>query len=224
MAAATVTYGSVVSVMLRTGFISGGNPAKTGAFRCSTPGVRTVFAANRRDRRRIGSGGASRGRSAGNIGMVTVFHPDPERLASLGYEPPVTHVPAIFESSGRYCREHNRYLRERSLAEWHPGLGSDIPRKRTLKNIADNLANFIQWCEARKKAWRTLRFADVLEYQREQMSSKWSALGERLDAGTANRRADEATNFLRWAAERGLRPSFTSRCSRANCTRSMDQS
>jgi hypothetical protein len=101
------------------------------------PGVRTVFAANRRDRRRIGIGGASRGRSAGHIGMVTVFHPDPERLASLGYAPPVTYVPAIFESSGRYCREHNRYLRERSLAEWHPNLGSDIPRKRTLKNIAD---------------------------------------------------------------------------------------
>jgi hypothetical protein len=176
--------------MLRTGFITGGNPAKTGAFRCSTPGVRAVFAANRRDRRRIGSGGGSRGRSAGNIGMVTVFHPDPERLASLGYAPPVTNVPAIFESSGRYCREHNRYLRERSLAECQPNLGSDIPRKRTLKNIADSLANFIQWCEARKKAWRSLRFSEVLDYQREQTSGEWSALGDRFDAATANRRAE----------------------------------
>jgi hypothetical protein len=122
--------------------------------------------------------------------MVTVFHPDPERLASLGYAPPVTNVPAIFESSGRYCREHNRYLRERSLAECQPNLGSDIPRKRTLKNIADSLANFIQWCEARKKAWRSLRFSEVLDYQREQTSGEWSALGDRFDAATANRRAE----------------------------------
>jgi len=72
---------------LRTEFISGGNPAKTGAFRCETVGVRASCAANRRDRRRIGLGAAAAGGRpvAGRRSMAKVFFPDRERLAAKGY-------------------------------------------------------------------------------------------------------------------------------------------
>ena len=94
-------------MLLRTEFISGGNPAKTGAFRCSTPGVRAVFAANRRDRRRIGveatiAGGAP---IVGRRNMAKVHFPDPERLAAKGLEA-FGHVPVLYGSDGRYLREH----------------------------------------------------------------------------------------------------------------------
>jgi integrase len=196
--------------MLRKEFISGGNPAKTGTFRCEPTGVRAACAAaTRRDRRRIWSGvSASRGRPAGHQSMATVFHPDPQRLARLGYAAPITHVPVLFDSASRYCRAHNRYLRERAMLEWHPGAGSDVPRPTTLKNIADNLSNFIQWCETRGASWQEVKYAEVLAYQREQISGRWSCRGKKLEASTANHRADEATSFLRWAAERGLRGPF----------------
>jgi hypothetical protein len=110
--------------MLRTEFITGGNPAKTGALRCEQ-------AENRRDRRRIGLGAAAGGgRAAGRRTMAKVFHPDPERLAARGYKA-FAEVPNVFDSSGKYCREHNRYLRERARLEWHPSGGADFARGRT---------------------------------------------------------------------------------------------
>lgn len=140
--------------------------------------------------------------------MASVFHPDPNRLARLGYSAPIIHVPVIFDSEARYCREQNRYLRERALLEWHPGAGADVPRPRTLKNIADRLCNFNQWCDARSLDWRTITYAQVLAYQREQINGSWSLRGDKLEPSTANQRADEATSFVRWAAERGLRGPF----------------
>ena len=83
-----------------------------------------------------------------------------------------------------------------------------ISRGPALKNIADNLSNFIQWCETRETSWQEVNYAGVLAYQREQISGRWSSRGEKLEASTANHRADEATSFLRWAAERGLRGPF----------------
>lgn len=162
--------------MVRTKFTIGGAiPAKTGAFCCEKVGRRAVSAANCRDRRRIGLAAASAGgRRAGRQSMASVFHPNPNRLARLGYSAPIIHVPVIFDSRTRYCREQNRYLRERALLEWHPGAGADVPRPRTLKNIADRLCNFIQWCEARSLDWRTITYSQVLAYQREQINGSWS--------------------------------------------------
>ncbi|WP_426532777.1 tyrosine-type recombinase/integrase [Bradyrhizobium sp. McL0615] len=139
--------------------------------------------------------------------MAKVFFPDSQRLTERGYKS-VAHVPVIFDSTGRYCREHNRYLRERARLEWHPGGGADIPRGRTLSNIAERLLNFILWCEARRMEWRTAKYDDVLCYQNEQLAGRWSRTGTKLSPSTANQRADEATNFVRWAAERGLRGPF----------------
>lgn len=194
--------------MLRTGFITGGNPAQTGAFRCESVGTRAVCAANRRDRRRIGLGAtAAGGRAADRRVMVNVFFPDPERMTERDLEG-VAEVPALFDSNGRYLREFNRYMRERALLNWHPGGGGDVLRGRTSGNMAEKLSNFVQWCEARRKDWRTLQYKDVLRYQDEQLSGKWSLKGGKLEASTANDRADEATSFLRWAAHRKLRGPF----------------
>lgn len=192
-------------MMLCAGFITGGaHPAKTGALICELAGE----VVSRRDRRRIGLGAsAGGGRSAGRRSMAKVFFPDPRSLIERGYES-VANVPVIFDTNGRYCREHNRYLRERARLEWHPGGGADIPRGRTLGNIAERLLNFILWCEARGVEWRSASYDDVLRYQREQTSGNWSRTRTELSPSTANQRADEATNFLRWAADRSLRRSF----------------
>lgn len=193
--------------MLRWGSLKGGaQPAKTGALYRGPADV-AWSAASRRARRRIGLGAPVGGRSAGRRSMAKVFFPDPQRMTERGYKS-VAHVPVIFDSNGRYCREHNRYLRERARLEWHPAGGADVPRGRTLSNIAERLLNFVLWCEARGMEWRAAKYDDVLSYQNEQLAGKWSRTGSRLRPSTVNQRADEATSFLRWAADRLLRPPF----------------
>jgi hypothetical protein len=194
--------------MLRKEFISGGNPAKTGAFHCEATGTGAIGAMNRRDRRRIGSGKAAAGGSpAGYRVMAKVIIPDRDRLSAKGYEA-FAHVPVMFDSGGRYLREHNRYLRERARLEWHPSGGGDFPRGRTLENIAERLLNFVQWCERRSADWRTVSYDDVLRYQSDQLAGRWSQKRVKLLPPTANERADEATAFLRWAEFRELRGPF----------------
>jgi hypothetical protein len=41
------------------------------------------------------------------------------RIAKLGFAS-VAHDPVIFDSRQRYCREYNRYLRERAELDWRP--------------------------------------------------------------------------------------------------------
>jgi integrase len=139
--------------------------------------------------------------------MAKVFFPDRERLAAKGYAA-VAYVPVLFDAGGRYLRQHNRYLRERARLEWHPGSGGDILRARTLSNIAERLKNFVMWCETRAADWCTISYARVLDYQSEQIDGRWSVLGGKLLPSTANERADEATSFVRWAADRKLRGPF----------------
>lgn len=197
-----------MGAILRTEFKSGGaNPAKTGAFRSDERGDSGRSGKRGPDPKRTESGeSVERKRQAGRRRMAKVFTPNRDRLAERGYAS-VAHVPVLFDGQARYCRAHNRYLRERAEIEWHPGGGADYPRDRTLKNIADSLCNFIQWSEARGVQFTTATYADVLRYQREQVSGVWSTQGK-LEPSTANQRADEATSFLRWAAHRGLRPAF----------------
>lgn len=140
--------------------------------------------------------------------MVKVFQPNADRIAKLGFAS-VAHVPVIFDSRQRYCREYNRYLRERAELDWRPSASfHDRPRPRTLKTIADNLGNWIRWCESKEVAWQAASYNDVLVYQDEQDSGAWSASGEPLARGTSNGRADDATHFLTWASYRGLRGEF----------------
>jgi hypothetical protein len=51
--------------------------------------------------------------------MVKVFQPNADRIAKLGFAS-VAHDPVIFDSRQRYCREYNRYLRERAELDWRP--------------------------------------------------------------------------------------------------------
>jgi site-specific recombinase XerD len=146
--------------------------------------------------------------------MAKVFCPDEARLKALGFEP-VAHVPVLFDAEHRYCREHNRYLRERATLQWHPS-GEltrskriiDLPARKSLINIARNLGNFIDWCKTNELRWQDLSYDAVLRYQDDQAAGQWSQNGRRLKPGIRNQRADDATHFLRWAAERKLRPRF----------------
>jgi hypothetical protein len=54
--------------------------------------------------------------------------------------------------------------------------------------------------------WTEITYDDIIRYQDDQADGSWSTDGRRLGSGTINHRADEATNFLRWAAFHKLRP------------------
>jgi integrase len=141
-------------------------------------------------------------------GKAKVFVPDSKKLEKLGFES-VAQVPVIFDADHRYCREYNRYLRERATLDWSPrGDGSDYPRPKTLVVIAHHLANWINWCAWIRFDWKCATYGTVLKYQKDQERGIWSSKNEPLKPGTANARADEVTNFLQWASLRGLRPSF----------------
>lgn len=145
--------------------------------------------------------------------MATLFFPDQSRLTELGYGR-VAHVPVLFDKEGRYCREINRYLRARATLDWHPSmdvlsLGRDFPRQASLKSIAYELKNFTEWCTHHGFDWRCLSYDEIGIYQRDQLEGRWAARSRRkLKAGTVNARADQATHFLRWASEHGLRSPF----------------
>lgn len=196
--------------MLRPGSSTGGaDPAKTGAFQINRDGASARGAHRPIPKRTRSKTRPRRARDAGRqCGMVKVFQPNADRIAKLGFAS-VAHVPVIFDSRQRYCREYNRYLRERAELDWRPAAGfHDRPRPRTLKTIADHLTNWIRWCESKDVAWQKATYDHVLVYQDEQHSGIWSASGERLAASTSNGRADNATHFLTWAADRGLRGEF----------------
>lgn len=196
--------------MLRPGSNTGGaDPAKIGAFQINCGGAsirgahRLIPKCNRSRERPY------RARDAGRrYGMVKVFQPNADRIAKLGFAS-VAHVPVIFDSRQRYCREYNRYLRERAELDWRPSASfHDRPRPRTLKTIADNLGNWIRWCESKGLTWQDASYDDVLAYQHEQDSGDWAKSGVSLARSTSNGRADDATHFLNWAAQRGLRHKF----------------
>jgi integrase len=142
--------------------------------------------------------------------MAKVFRPNAERLKSLGYAR-LAHVPVLFDAKHRYCREHNWYLRDRATRAWHPSASCDSfddLSASSLLSMAYWLGNFIEWCDANSLDWTEITYDDIVQYQDDQADGSWSTDGRRLGSGTVNHRADEATNFLLWAAFRKLRPPF----------------
>jgi integrase len=142
--------------------------------------------------------------------MAKVFRPNPERLKTLGYAR-LAHVPVLFDAQHRYCREHNWYLRDRATRAWHPSGNCDCfgdLSASSLISMAYWLCNFIEWCDANDLDWTEISYDAIIEYQDDQANGSWSTDGRQLGSGTVNHRADEATNFLRWAAFRKLRPPF----------------
>lgn len=145
--------------------------------------------------------------------MAKLFYPDAEQLCRFGFES-VANVPVLFDGSGQYCREHNRYLRERAMGE--AGLGrpapwdeENIPLAKTVENIARHLCVYLDWCDHRSVDWRNVDYKNgILRFQNDMALGRWSLSGKNIAPRTANQRADEATAFLAWAADRGLRPAL----------------
>jgi integrase len=137
--------------------------------------------------------------------MAQLFIPDSSRLAAIGFAR-FQHVPVIFNNDLVYCRECNQYLRDRATLEWSPpGSQRDFPMRQTLLNIGHKLVNWIEWCHFSKIDFLNATYEHVLAYQQDQERGRWSSTGRPLSPGTANSRADEATLFLTWAGDRGLR-------------------
>ncbi|MBX9827480.1 MAG: site-specific integrase [Xanthobacteraceae bacterium] len=129
-------------------------------------------------------------------------------MTELGYER-IAHVPVLFDGQHRYCREYNRYLRERATLEWTPpGSTADYPGELSLRASAYHLSNWIKWCEKHGIAFGTATYDHVLRYQQDQEKGRWSSTGKPLEPSTANARADEVTFCLTWGASRKLRGPF----------------
>lgn len=150
--------------------------------------------------------------------MAHVFQPDPKSLVFLGFDV-IADIPVLFDNENFYCREHNRFLRERALGEWQPSSAKSngsmysrgvwYPRPQTIKNIAYELKNFIEWCAFRQVDWRIATYQrHIRGYCDDMDRGRWSADSRPLGASTIEQRASTAIHFLTWAAERHLRAEF----------------
>lgn len=148
---------------------------------------------------------------------MRVLFPDPELMCERGFQS-IAHVPFVLDDDGKYLDEPSRYLRERALLEWLPeqafsGAAAQ-PRRRlsyptvdSLRSMGDRLKNFLEWCASKKLDWRYADYTRhvVGAYQTAMSTGDWSRYGEPLAGKTINARASEATLFLSWAEQTGLR-------------------
>lgn len=127
--------------------------------------------------------------------------------------PKLQHVPLLVDN-GAYPVEVNRYVEERSLGEWGPGMGSEdddppVLTKKSRANLATKLCALYFWLgQDKRRDWRTLDYPDLLKYQLGLQLGTGSASGRALKASSINGYVDEACAFLKWAAVRGLRCPF----------------
>ena len=79
-----------------------------------------------------------------------------------------------------------------------------------MNNYGAWLINFLEWCVAKGKCWKTVSYVDdiLFGYQNDMAKGLWSVRHEPLKPGTINPRADEACRFLSWAAKQELREPF----------------
>ncbi len=147
-----------------------------------------------------------------------VFYPDAARLREVGFRS-AADVPAIFGCDGRLHVEASWYLREVANLTWHPVpkeirlLGQsrrrfDFPSATSLWTYANALINCLGWFYIKKIDWRKATYQDVLEYQKDMREGRWSLNKKPLAASTINARSDQATYFLKFTSDRGLRAVF----------------
>jgi len=147
--------------------------------------------------------------------MAFLFRRDREFLARHGFDA-VAHVPFLLNGDLSYADEANRFLRERALLDWHPSNRSGeptakvrTPAENTIFALARDLENFLSYVDVNDSDWRSLDYLQILRtYQADQLSGAWSERGEPLAPATINRRVGTVCEFLSWAGDRGLRPSF----------------
>jgi integrase len=143
----------------------------------------------------------------------TVFKPDVQRLEALGYKDIAT-CPALFNDRG-YAHRQNRYLRDRATGRWVPkyrngpsGASGETLSACSNDNNTYSLKDFLSWCDEARLDPDAASYSDVLDYQDDMASGAWSKKGQPLAAGTINPRGDEATFYLMWSADRGMRRPF----------------
>jgi integrase len=145
------------------------------------------------------------------------------------------HIPFILGHDLEYLDHVNRFLRDRAWGLWTPetGVASPFAKRKilsenTISAYSRDLENFWSYLETKNLKWEILTYLDILDgYDRDMASGAWSATGDRLSNATINRRVDRAVEFLKWAADRNLRPSPvvpTSTLTRATGRRSHRQS
>lgn len=143
-----------------------------------------------------------------------VVYPTPGILSKKGFGR-VAHLPFIMDARPGYHRIGNQFLIDRGLGLWDPkqrGAEQCIlpPSNRSMKNYADRLVNFLEWCAIRSKDLLQVDYKiDLIQqYQSEMINGIWSRDGVGLSAKTVNVRIELAIDFLTWAADKGLRKEF----------------
>lgn len=144
-----------------------------------------------------------------------VFRPDEKLLKSRGFSS-IAHVPAIFNEEWIYQPEASRFLRERaipSIADVECGAIRTIrrPTRASLNTFAAQIVNFLEWCAARGKDWKTVHYdSDIVAgYEQEMASGSFTSDGQPLQNSTINQRVDTACGFLVWASKKELRIPFS---------------
>lgn len=140
-----------------------------------------------------------------------VVYGDQEKLTQADYGK-VAHLPCIFDSRPGYHRLASQFLIDRGVGLWDPrwrGSNESIipPTFISMKNIADRLANFLEWCEARSIDPLAVDYKRDLigRYQTEMLKGIWSRDAVSLAARTVNARVESACEFLNWTSDKGLR-------------------
>lgn len=143
-----------------------------------------------------------------------VFAPDSNRLIQLGY-PALSGCHVLFHDERGYGRDPNRFLRDRYRGRWEPhykdgpsGARNDPKRPTSSKGEADRLAHFLNWAEAHVLDIDRMNYEDVLGYQDNMTPLRPSLRRPTVGPATRNQRADVATLYLMWRADRGLRSGF----------------
>lgn len=142
--------------------------------------------------------------------------PDKAEMQRAGFGG-LTRVPFVLGPDWVYHDQASWFLRDRALLAYTPGFNSasarasgKYPTPKSLEAFGRALINFLEWCQAREVDWRCAEYTkDLVEgYQAEMERGSWSAAGSKLSPSTVNGRVGEATHFLDWAAQRGLREPF----------------
>ncbi|WP_179188516.1 site-specific integrase [Hydrogenophaga sp. IBVHS2] len=143
-----------------------------------------------------------------------VCYSDPNITTKLGFGK-VAHLPFILDNRPGYHRLGSRYLIDRGLGIWNPetrgkGPRATRPAKKTIKNYAHWLANFLEWAEVYGIDLKTCEYAEHVQgrYQNEMIKGLWSADGRGLKPATVNPRVQQACDFLTWMSDKGEREPF----------------
>ena len=144
-----------------------------------------------------------------------VVYPSSELLKEKGFGL-VSNIPCIFHSAPGYHRDGSRYLIDRALGVWAPGMNSGQsfvsvpPTHISIKNYGDRLCNFLSWCNQRDLDPLVLEYShDIVgRYQREMAEGIWSLTRKGLSPNTINARIAVTCEYLSWASAKGLRKEF----------------